>query len=546
MTTTFNPYHEWLGLAPENHNPGYPELLGLDPGEADESAVRMAFDRVIAQVRSHKPGPHAAEWARLIDELKSAKLAAEKMGFAAVVAASQPAAPSAESTADSAASGGAPPATPPAPTADPGSVGTGSVESGCVESPATSAAVDPIMEALGLDDFTTPDEELGEAPAEPPAATVPPAPIPTPAPATPAPATPTHSASAAPAPAQAAPAPVAAAPPAAAAPVAGEPPLPVAAAAAQRGGNYAGLIVGFVSCALMIGLLGGAYYLWFGSDGSESTDEELADNHPVPRQEDSGSSDTNENDAGAAGTASDQDQTQQDMVATEDDSASDQNENATSNGESPKSSDSDNNPDEPMPTTTPPPEPEDRELTDEQLKALSDQLKQAKQALGSQDVAAAREFLEKAKPMAGTKTHRAMIERLEALTGYVEAFHRAIPQALEKLQPGDSFPVGNAIVALVEKKPESVVIHVAGRNREYALNDLSLGLGIALADQALDQDAPISMVVKGAFQAVHPKATDEHIQEVRDWWRNAADMGERLGDLILVVDDDYDRMAGVE
>ncbi|MFP6673644.1 MAG: hypothetical protein VB878_01070, partial [Pirellulaceae bacterium] len=184
---------------------------------------------------------------------------------------------------------------------------------------------------------------------------------------------------------------------------------------------------------------------------------------------------------------------------------------------------------------------------DEELKKFAAVLVSAKEALGKQDVEGANTLLKEAKPLAGTKTHRAMIERLEVLSGYVAAFHNAVDQSLEKLSPGNSFPVTpDALVALVEKKPASIIIHVTGFNREYALNELPLGLGIALANQSLDPDALSTQVVRGAFQAVHPKASEQHIQEVRDWWRAATDGGENIGDLILVLDDDYKRLTGEE
>jgi hypothetical protein len=519
VTEQFNPYHAWLDFDAANHNPKYPELLGVPADETDATRVHMAFDRVIAQVRSHKPGGHAAEWAHLIDELKAAQMAAGKMGFAAVVAANQPAIAGVTAGENS-------PATE--------SAASQSAASQSAESP--TAEVDPIMEALGLDDgftpeFTTPDDDFGDN--EP--AAVAPNPVPTSVPAVPFPA-----AAAAPDPA----APTAA-------PVAGDG-LTMTEVAAQRGGGLSGLIIGFASCALMIVILGVGYYLWFGTDETDD-EEKVADNTPVARDVDNDKEndldDQEDNDEGITdGTNTDGNNADgnDSSNADETDKDADPDEKMTTTDDS--TTDDSTTPDTAEPTTPKPitPEPEDRELTEDQLKELAETLRSAKAALGAQDIAKSKELLEAAKPMAGTKTHRAMIERLEALTGYVAAFHTSIPKALETLSPGDSFPVGSAIVALVEKKPESVVIHAGGRNREYPLNGLSLGLGLALADQVLEQEAASTKVVKGAFQAVHPRATEEHIQDVRDWWRGAMDEGETIGDLLLVLDDDYARMAGEE
>ena len=574
MTEQFNPYHAWLDLDQTNHNPTYPELLGVATNETDPTKVHMAFDRVIAQVRSHKPGPHTAEWARLIDELKAAQMAASKMGFAAVVAASKPPA-AGQAPAPTA----APPAatTPQPATPQPATAQEATAQEATAQE-ATAQEVDPILAALGLDDddgftpdFTTPDDEVDDTPVAAPAMAIPSS-VPAPAAvdqAAVAPAAVDQAAvdQAAVAPAAVTQATLASATLASATlasapqvPVAGAPvPQPVAApasdglemtaAVAQRGGGYGGLIVGFASCALMVVILGVGYYLWFGPEGEDKEDEDMASNKPVAREVKT----SNKDDQQDKNDQQDKDD-QQNRNETDDEEKladDDGNETTPKDGTKPADDDEKMEPTDDAakpvdPPTVPTAEPKERELTEEELKKLADLLRSAKTALGTQEIAKSKELLAEAKPLAGTTSQRAMIDRLEALTGYVEAFHKAIPQALESMQPGDSFPVSEAIVALVEKKPESVIIHVAGRNREYPLSGLSLGLGLALADQVLDQDAPSTNVVKGAFQAVHPRASEEHIQQVRDWWREAMDAGESLGDLILVVDDDYGRMAGEE
>jgi hypothetical protein len=536
----FNPYHTWLGFDVDNRNPSYPDLLGVSEDETDTEILSKAFDRVIAKVRSHKPGPQAAEWARLIDELKATRLAALKMGFAAVLKVQ----PSTKATDDdptaTAATHSAAVDSVPAPTPQIGEAAT-------VEATHDSSSSDAILAALGLDDddglpdFTTPDDEVDvdtpadlevdtpaevekpdiEAAANVPSSIPPTAPL-------------------------ASPAPTAAA--SDAVPAIPQPPAQenaatasrglVTTAAAQRRGNYFGLIVGFASCALMVSVFAFAYYLGFGSNNG-GDDEVAMSTDPVHRELENNDEPANSDPEIRNG---------QDSTMTSDpDTMHDE----PSPGEDPDEPSMDDEPTTEPPETTqpppPPPTPEDRDLSDEELKKFAGVLKSVKEALGKQQIGAANSLLEEAKPLAGTKTHRAMIERLEMLSAYVEAFHNAVQQSLKKLSPGDSFPVTpSTLVALVEKKPESIIIHVAGFNKEYALNELSLGLGLALANQSLDQTALSTLVLKGAFQSIHPKSSEQHIQEVRDWWRSAADGGEEIGDLILVLDDDYGRLAGEE
>ena len=69
----FNAYHQWLGLPPEATSPTYYQILGLSEFEGDTTKIAQAGDRAITRVRSFRPGSHAKEWSRLLDEVSSAK-----------------------------------------------------------------------------------------------------------------------------------------------------------------------------------------------------------------------------------------------------------------------------------------------------------------------------------------------------------------------------------------------------------------------------------------------------------------------------------------
>lgn len=73
MTERFNPYRQWLGLDADAERLNHYELLGLSLFEPDQETIRHSADRALARVRSHRPGSHAAIWARLLDELGQAK-----------------------------------------------------------------------------------------------------------------------------------------------------------------------------------------------------------------------------------------------------------------------------------------------------------------------------------------------------------------------------------------------------------------------------------------------------------------------------------------
>ncbi|MCO6456759.1 MAG: hypothetical protein J5I93_15780 [Pirellulaceae bacterium] len=73
MQDSFNPYHEWLGLELDQREPDFYQLLGIGSETRDTAEIAAAANRAITRVRSHRPGPRAAAWAQLLDQLAEAK-----------------------------------------------------------------------------------------------------------------------------------------------------------------------------------------------------------------------------------------------------------------------------------------------------------------------------------------------------------------------------------------------------------------------------------------------------------------------------------------
>ena len=73
VAEALHPYRQWLGLDSGSEHPNHYELLSLPLFEEDLAKIRSAADRALSRVRSHRPGAHAAAWAKLLDELAQAK-----------------------------------------------------------------------------------------------------------------------------------------------------------------------------------------------------------------------------------------------------------------------------------------------------------------------------------------------------------------------------------------------------------------------------------------------------------------------------------------
>jgi hypothetical protein len=73
MNEAFNPYYAFLGLDQELAGPNYYQLLRLRELEGDASKITAAAEKAMVRVRGQRPGQHAPEWSRLLDEIQAAK-----------------------------------------------------------------------------------------------------------------------------------------------------------------------------------------------------------------------------------------------------------------------------------------------------------------------------------------------------------------------------------------------------------------------------------------------------------------------------------------
>ena len=74
MTSAFDPYQKWLGIADDERPVDHYRLLGIPRFEHDVNVITTAADRRMARIRQYQTGPRAAETQRILNELSSAKL----------------------------------------------------------------------------------------------------------------------------------------------------------------------------------------------------------------------------------------------------------------------------------------------------------------------------------------------------------------------------------------------------------------------------------------------------------------------------------------
>ena len=189
----------------------------------------------------------------------------------------------------------------------------------------------------------------------------------------------------------------------------------------------------------------------------------------------------------------------------------------------------------------PPVAPPEIKPTREELVALGKAMTTAKAALSEQNFSVADRALAEAEKLAKLPEHRAKVGRLKTLGSYVRQFRKAVEEATNKMEAGESFMVGSStVVSFVEGGPDRIIIRSAGQTRTYLFHELPLGLAVAIADLKLDGSDPVSRVVKGAYVAVDKRSDSDALDKAKTWWEEARLGGADLGDLQQVLTDRYD------
>jgi hypothetical protein len=74
MSASFDPYHKWLGIPPEEQPPNHYRLLGITLFERDRDVIQMAVDRQMMLLRTLRTGQNAKHSERILNEISVAKL----------------------------------------------------------------------------------------------------------------------------------------------------------------------------------------------------------------------------------------------------------------------------------------------------------------------------------------------------------------------------------------------------------------------------------------------------------------------------------------
>ena len=73
MSDTFDPYHKWLGIPPDEQPPNHYRLLGVAAFEADSDVIDAAANQRMAYLQDMAVGPHVDHSQRLLNEISAAR-----------------------------------------------------------------------------------------------------------------------------------------------------------------------------------------------------------------------------------------------------------------------------------------------------------------------------------------------------------------------------------------------------------------------------------------------------------------------------------------
>ena len=74
MSDTLDPYHQWLGIKPDEHPLDHYRLLGITPLEENLTAIENAADRQMGHLRKFQTGKHSALSQKLLNEVAAARV----------------------------------------------------------------------------------------------------------------------------------------------------------------------------------------------------------------------------------------------------------------------------------------------------------------------------------------------------------------------------------------------------------------------------------------------------------------------------------------
>ncbi len=164
-------------------------------------------------------------------------------------------------------------------------------------------------------------------------------------------------------------------------------------------------------------------------------------------------------------------------------------------------------------TTTP-----TSEMTEEMVAAGEERIQQVEQLLRTAKWKEMKPAAEKLTESMLTDEQRERAQSLYELADLASFYRGGIERGVASLKVGNDFQVTDSFrVIIVETGDDLLVVRYSAKNRSYKFDEFPFSLAHKLATFAMPADATSSLAAKAAYQALAPKATQDHRQEAIDW-----------------------------
>ena len=155
-----------------------------------------------------------------------------------------------------------------------------------------------------------------------------------------------------------------------------------------------------------------------------------------------------------------------------------------------------------------------------------------RRAIASRNIAASKKLVDAATANAKTDDEKAELDRLAALSSYMESFLRWVAQSMGTFEVMAAFPVGNEEIAIVESEPGKLIVRVRGQNKTYTLNNLNPRLVDFLLQDQLNLSAD-NLLLYGTYYAMDPQGDRNRARKI---WGDAKRMGADIDALLPELD----------
>lgn len=181
----------------------------------------------------------------------------------------------------------------------------------------------------------------------------------------------------------------------------------------------------------------------------------------------------------------------------------------------------------------------DVKLTREDKEVWQKGMTEAKEAIASWQFDRADKRLVELKEKAKTALQREQLERLQTVSGFVKEFRKAMIDAIAGLGAAETFKIGSSTIAsFVEGDETKITVRVSGDRRSYALKDVPVNMGVALANLKLDSAQASAVARRGAYILMHPKNSGM-LKQGKQMLQEAAAAGAISQELAHFYEDDY-------